>query len=157
MNPEVFPEPEDFKPERWNNSTPEMERSLVPFSKGKRMCPGKEFVTYLLPFISSFKSSQRPKLISHGHLAGYRLWSCTLSSRRFLEGSKWRYSIPRKFQALKTIHVPNQNEHTCRREDFNWKVYISLHFKGRFFHAILKPRPGFSGSGHGSVGIKVKE
>ena len=48
MNPEVFPEPEKFKPERWNNSTTAMERSLVPFSKGRRMCPGKELVTLSL-------------------------------------------------------------------------------------------------------------
>lgn len=26
-------------------------------------------------------------------------------------------------------------------EDFKWKVYVSLHFTGRFFHAVLKPRP----------------
>jgi hypothetical protein len=48
VNPDVFPEPERFKPERWQNSTLEMERSLVPFSKGKRMCPGKELVLRLL-------------------------------------------------------------------------------------------------------------
>lgn len=27
-------------------------------------------------------------------------------------------------------------------EDFDWKVYVSLHFKGRFFHANMTPRPG---------------
>lgn len=27
------------------------------------------------------------------------------------------------------------------KEDFKWKVYVSLHFTGRFFHANLEPRP----------------
>ncbi|KAG0647043.1 Cytochrome P450 monooxygenase BOT1 [Hyphodiscus hymeniophilus] len=46
-NPEVFPEPERFMPERWHKATPEMERSLVPFSKGRRMCPGKQYENIL--------------------------------------------------------------------------------------------------------------
>ncbi|KAI0871745.1 cytochrome P450 [Hypoxylon argillaceum] len=94
-NPDVFPEPEKFNPHRWDNSPPEMDKWLVPFSKGKRMCPGKEisimelFIVFALTF--------------------------------------------RKFELTPV-------ETTL--EDFDWKVYVSLHFKGRFFHANMSPRPG---------------
>lgn len=38
-NPNVFPDPLAFKPERWlEKSTPEMQRSFVPFSTGQRAC-----------------------------------------------------------------------------------------------------------------------
>lgn len=43
-NPDVFPEPDKFNPHRWDDSTPGMDKWLVPFSKGKRMCPGKEYI-----------------------------------------------------------------------------------------------------------------
>lgn len=42
LDPQVFPDPTKFKPKRWANASSEMEKRLVPFSKGKRMCPGKE-------------------------------------------------------------------------------------------------------------------
>jgi cytochrome P450 len=42
MNPNVFPEPEKFNPSRWDAATLQMEKSLVAFSKGRRMCPAKE-------------------------------------------------------------------------------------------------------------------
>ena len=44
LNDKVFPHPESFNPARWAHPSAEMERSLVPFSRGRRMCPGKEFV-----------------------------------------------------------------------------------------------------------------
>ncbi|KAH8597686.1 cytochrome P450 [Bisporella sp. PMI_857] len=97
VNPDVFPEPERFKPERWQNSTLEMERSLVPFSKGKRMCPGKELVLRLLSSSSVFNTTER---------------------------------------------------------DFEWKVYISLHFKGKLLHAHMKPRPEFSGTSSRFFGLQ---
>lgn len=38
-NPNVFPEPFAFKPERWlENPTPEMQRDWIPFSLGQRQC-----------------------------------------------------------------------------------------------------------------------
>lgn len=37
----IFPEPDAFKPERWQNEqAKELEKYLVPFSKGTRMCLG---------------------------------------------------------------------------------------------------------------------
>ncbi|KAL5003669.1 cytochrome P450 [Aspergillus recurvatus] len=43
-NPAVFPEPREFRPERWLETDPEtvqaMNRHFVPFSKGSRMCLG---------------------------------------------------------------------------------------------------------------------
>ncbi|KAK5661191.1 hypothetical protein OQA88_11082 [Cercophora sp. LCS_1] len=41
LNPDVFPEPEKFLPERWENSTPEMRRDWVPFGMGVRSCIGR--------------------------------------------------------------------------------------------------------------------
>ncbi|KAF2725443.1 putative P450 monooxygenase [Polychaeton citri CBS 116435] len=39
MNPDVFPDPEAFKPERWlDNPTPEMQRDSIPFGLGQRQC-----------------------------------------------------------------------------------------------------------------------
>ncbi|KIW01726.1 uncharacterized protein PV09_06903 [Verruconis gallopava] len=38
-NPEIFPEPFEFRPERWIKN-PELEKWLVPFSRGPRMCLG---------------------------------------------------------------------------------------------------------------------
>ena len=45
-NPDIFPEPDVYKPERWIDSPPEaktkMHQCLVPFSKGTRACIGQE-------------------------------------------------------------------------------------------------------------------
>lgn len=153
MNSEVFPEPEKFKPERWHSSTTEMEKSLVPFSKGRRMCPAKESAT-LRTFHSLVESCLQPKLTKNYLFAGYHSWSYSLSSRPSSEGSSYKYSIPRKSHSHsrgKSFGLLTTTQTMCRREDFEWKVYLSLHFKGRFFHALLKPRPGFSGSGGSSM------
>lgn len=41
MDPEVYPEPYKFKPERWiGNYDPRMNRNFVPFTKGSRNCLG---------------------------------------------------------------------------------------------------------------------
>ncbi|KAK0647069.1 cytochrome P450 [Cercophora newfieldiana] len=40
-NPDVFPEPERFLPERWQNATPEMRRDWVPYGMGVRSCIGR--------------------------------------------------------------------------------------------------------------------
>jgi cytochrome P450 len=53
-NPAVFPDPEKFDPSRWDNPTPEMEKSVVPFSRGKRMCPGKEISIMELFIVQAF-------------------------------------------------------------------------------------------------------
>ncbi|KAI0887003.1 cytochrome P450 [Annulohypoxylon maeteangense] len=94
-NPDVFSEPEKFDPHRWDGNSSEMDKWLVPFSKGKRMCPGKEISIMELFIILA------------------------LTFRKF------------KLEPVETT-----------LEDFDWKVYVSLHFKGRFFHANMIPRPG---------------
>lgn len=38
LNPAVFPSPEKFLPERWEDPTPEMNRDHVPFGLGPRQC-----------------------------------------------------------------------------------------------------------------------
>jgi cytochrome P450 len=39
-NPDIFPEPEKFFPDRWLDSDGKLEKYLVPFSKGSRGCLG---------------------------------------------------------------------------------------------------------------------
>ncbi|KAJ5281024.1 cytochrome P450 [Penicillium angulare] len=43
LDPSIFPDPHDFRPERWLDPTPEMERAYVPFGRGSRMCVGMNF------------------------------------------------------------------------------------------------------------------
>ena len=42
-HPHFFPEPDKFKPERWNRDSAELPNSFssLPFSFGRRMCVGK--------------------------------------------------------------------------------------------------------------------
>jgi cytochrome P450 len=43
LDPEVYPEPHKFLPERWlGKYNPLMDRNFVPFSKGSRDCLGKK-------------------------------------------------------------------------------------------------------------------
>ncbi len=46
----IFPDPHVFRPERWLNTTKDLDQHLVSFSKGPRMCIGLKYVslTYLL-------------------------------------------------------------------------------------------------------------
>lgn len=39
MNEEIYPEPTEFKPERWIDN-PQLDRYFVPFGRGSRMCLG---------------------------------------------------------------------------------------------------------------------
>lgn len=45
LNPQVFPNPEEFIPERWEHATPEMVRDLVPFGMGTRACIARNLAT----------------------------------------------------------------------------------------------------------------
>lgn len=40
MNPEIFPNPHEFIPERWENTTSDMKLAFRPFSTGPRNCIG---------------------------------------------------------------------------------------------------------------------
>ncbi|KAI4269755.1 MAG: hypothetical protein LQ337_007094 [Flavoplaca oasis] len=44
-NPNVFPDPTNFRPERWEDPSKEMQRDLVPFSVGIRQCIAKNLAT----------------------------------------------------------------------------------------------------------------
>jgi cytochrome P450 len=50
-NPDIFPEPLLFKPERWINEQGgiriDLQRYLLSFSKGSRQCLGMQYVTFL--------------------------------------------------------------------------------------------------------------
>ncbi|KAK0623674.1 cytochrome P450 4A10 [Immersiella caudata] len=45
LNPDVFPDPEQFLPERWEQATPEMQRDWVPFGMGSRACIARGLAT----------------------------------------------------------------------------------------------------------------
>ncbi|KAG9046348.1 hypothetical protein FS837_004572, partial [Tulasnella sp. UAMH 9824] len=47
-NPEVFPEPYAFKPERWLDETEEMRATMMPFGTGGRICGGMNLAQYML-------------------------------------------------------------------------------------------------------------
>ena len=71
-HPDVFPNPHAFLPERWNNLEEpqriQMERHLVPYSKGTRQCAGLESVSIseasqvLFAALKLMKESSRPSL-----------------------------------------------------------------------------------------------
>lgn len=44
MDPTIYPEPENFDPERWLNATPDnpIHTYLLPFGKGSRACAGQK-------------------------------------------------------------------------------------------------------------------
>jgi hypothetical protein len=55
-DPNVFPEPFKFKPERWlGDIDPRMNRNYVPWAKGSRDCLGKKYLRS--PFISCPQTS----------------------------------------------------------------------------------------------------
>jgi cytochrome P450 len=45
MDPEIFPHPREFRPERWENE--DLGRYFVPFGKGSRQCMGIKWVSTL--------------------------------------------------------------------------------------------------------------
>jgi cytochrome P450 len=48
FNPSTFPEPFAFKPERWLDPTPEMQRDWIPFSLGARRCLARDLAQFEL-------------------------------------------------------------------------------------------------------------
>ena len=43
LNPDYFPDPEKFDPDRYDNAAAFPPFTFVPFGGGPRMCPGKEY------------------------------------------------------------------------------------------------------------------
>ena len=49
LDPSIFTQPLDFKPERWLADNPDLQRinqAYVPFGRGTRMCLGLKYATY---------------------------------------------------------------------------------------------------------------
>lgn len=135
MNPDVFPEPHRFMPDRWTDATPEMEKFLVPFSKGRRMCPGKEYVWVLAWTILATCNSDHTQDIHHGTLHRLRGHFSTIQAPSI------PYNVSTYRPRLLQAYLMAFNS----LADFDWKAYISLHFKGRPFRALMTPRDGFVG------------
>lgn len=62
-NPEIFPEPEVFKPERWLGAEGDsLDTWLVAFSKGPRSCLGIKYVASMSDHICSREADCDPSL-----------------------------------------------------------------------------------------------
>ena len=59
INPDIFPNPHSFLPERWlnlsENQRQRLEHYLVPYSKGSRQCSGLRFVPSSVQFAPKIK------------------------------------------------------------------------------------------------------
>ena len=55
-DPELFPEPEIFRPERWLRGTDDSAKALanLPWGHGARMCLGKQSTVFLTTIIISY-------------------------------------------------------------------------------------------------------
>jgi cytochrome P450 len=60
-NETIFPEPMEFKPERWLEKRPDgappLDRYLVAFGKGSRQCLGMKYVDYFITHLDSKRLS----------------------------------------------------------------------------------------------------
>ncbi|WCJ23093.1 cytochrome P450 family 88 subfamily A polypeptide 3 [Euphorbia peplus] len=59
FNPEIYPNPKEFNPSRWDNYTPKA-GSFLPFGAGSRLCPGNdlaklEIAVFLHHFLLNYK------------------------------------------------------------------------------------------------------
>lgn len=88
MDPEIFPDPESFKPERWIQATEQgqnLARFLVSFSKGSRACIGIKYVLLIL-FIPSLFWSMGPCIsIIRKFLNQLNFWSFHTYSLAYAE------------------------------------------------------------------------
>lgn len=55
-DPNVFPDPEVFRPERWlvgDEEFHELQKYMMPFSRGSRMCVAMKYVSLQSPCLQS--------------------------------------------------------------------------------------------------------
>ncbi|PGH15166.1 hypothetical protein AJ79_02531 [Helicocarpus griseus UAMH5409] len=72
-NPDVFPDPEAWKPERWIESSPEqlasMRRWFWAFGSGGRMCIGSNFANYSMKYaLAAIYTNFRTEIYDHGDM-----------------------------------------------------------------------------------------
>ncbi|GAV86940.1 p450 domain-containing protein [Cephalotus follicularis] len=68
FNPEIYPNPKEFNPSRWDNFTPRG-GSFLPFGAGSRLCPGNDLAKLEIA------------IFLHHFLLGYHLERCNPRSR----------------------------------------------------------------------------
>ncbi|KAK2738258.1 hypothetical protein FQN57_007121 [Myotisia sp. PD_48] len=83
MNPELYPNPEQFIPERWINN-PGLERYFVPFGKGSRQCIGfnlalaELYITLASVFsridFKLYETDESDVIMEHAYLVPYPKW-----------------------------------------------------------------------------------
>jgi len=62
LDPDIYPEPRQFRPDRWLESaekTAKLNHYFVPFSKGTRSCPGMQYAASGFSMIYSLLTPQR--------------------------------------------------------------------------------------------------
>jgi hypothetical protein len=91
-NPDIFPEPEKFIPERWLESE-DIDHWLVVFGKGSRSCIGLKYVFLLVPLFCAstsfplFTPRDTIKTGSHCCILQCRVDGALSLSRQFLQSS----------------------------------------------------------------------
>ncbi|KAI2015657.1 hypothetical protein LOY97_005520 [Ophidiomyces ophidiicola] len=83
MNPKIFPDPQQFIPERWVND-PNLERYFVPFGKGSRQCMGinlamaELYIAIAMVFtrfsFELYDTTHSDVIMEHAYLVPYPRW-----------------------------------------------------------------------------------
>lgn len=100
MRPDIFPEPETFKPERWEDATEAMKRNWIPFGYGSRSCPGQNLglteLKYFLAVILRHFESQIPDEMVNSQIELRDPFTATVWER-VSERAPWRPEVLLKF------------------------------------------------------------
>lgn len=65
--PDVFPDPDAWKPERWNHRTKRMETNWIPFGTGCRACPGSNLALTELKYMLGTIFRNFRSVVPEGH------------------------------------------------------------------------------------------
>lgn len=100
MRPDIYPEPEMFKPERWSDASEAMKRNWIPFGYGARICPGQNLgMTELKYFLAAILRHFRCEIPDGMHDSQVELRDPFTSTvwERASEKEPWKPEVLLKF------------------------------------------------------------